>query len=109
MFIRCLLSAVALLPVASDAGARTDEAPRLRLDPGHPWRPPFGLDRVGQPPTAVVAFPAARRPPDGLWLAVLYRGNETSRYAVKLLDAPPFEVRVPLGLQLTFGNPARSD
>ncbi len=27
---------------------------QIRLDPGHPWRPPFGLDRVGRPVTVVV-------------------------------------------------------
>jgi hypothetical protein len=26
----------------------------IRLESGHPWRPPFGLDRVGQPFTAVI-------------------------------------------------------
>lgn len=28
--------------------------PRFTVEPGHPWRPPFGLDRVGRPLDAVV-------------------------------------------------------
>jgi hypothetical protein len=27
---------------------------KLSMDKGHPWRPPFGLDKVGQPATAMV-------------------------------------------------------
>ncbi len=35
---------------------------RIRLDPGHPWRPPFGLERVGKPITAWAEAEAAARP-----------------------------------------------
>ena len=34
---------------------------QVRLDRGHPWRPPFGLDRVGQPIAVVIESSAASR------------------------------------------------
>src|SRR4051794_32068026 len=33
---------------------------RIRLDPGHPWRPPFGLNRVGR--SIVANVESAGRP-----------------------------------------------
>jgi hypothetical protein len=49
----CLLS-FSLLAAPRAASAEANPAARIRIDPGHPWRPPFGLDRVGRPLTAVV-------------------------------------------------------
>ena len=41
----------------SDEVARP--AYRIAIDPGHPWRPPFGLDRVGRPAVIVVQASAS--------------------------------------------------
>src|SRR5262249_47240982 len=44
---------------------------QVRLDRGHPWRPPFGLERVGRPITAVVE--AAARPESARLVLVCLR------------------------------------
>jgi hypothetical protein len=52
---------------------------RLRIDPGHPWRPPFGLERVGRP-TRVMAEPGPPgNPGDKYALAGFSGSRETSR------------------------------
>ena len=48
---------------------------QIRLDSQHPWRPPFGLERVGQPLTAVVEVTAEERPHREYWLAALVGGR----------------------------------
>lgn len=63
--------------------------PRIRLDLGHPWRPPFGLERVGRPLAVVVEFPA-----DGPWLSDLslvgyLEGKEIARHVLKPSGKPP--------------------
>src|SRR5262245_4354226 len=59
-------------------------SPQIRVDSGHPWRPPFGLDRVGAPPVVHVEF-AAERAPVGEYFVVGYRGaQETERHTLKL-------------------------
>ena len=35
---------------------------RVRIDPGHPWRPPFGLDRIGKPLEVVVDIETPEAP-----------------------------------------------
>jgi hypothetical protein len=86
-----LLAAVPALAAVE----RADEPPalRLRVEPGHPWRPPFGLERVGGPVTAVVeatARPAAREHT----LVVLREGREIRRHALQFSGGPPFVARV---------------
>jgi len=52
---------------------------QIRIDPGHPWRPPFGLDRVGRPLTAVAEIAAAERPYREYWLSAYRAGKEIDR------------------------------
>ena len=82
--------------VAEEASVRAAPAEvKLTVEPGHPWTPPFGLDRVGRPPDAVVTF-AGKESPAGEFVLVGYRdGKEVSRQAVvpgKVKNA----ARVPL-------------
>jgi hypothetical protein len=58
-------------------GADCDETVtgQIRLDSGHPWRPPFGLDRIGRPLTAIAEIAAAERPYREYWLSA-YRGDK---------------------------------
>ena len=73
--------------VCGDAG---EAAPRVKLtvEPGHPWTPPFGLDRVGRPMDAVVEVPAGAKP-TAEYVVVAYRnGKEIGRRTVTLLAAP---------------------
>jgi hypothetical protein len=88
------LLAVACLSARADAETKTEVAYRLVLDRGHPWRPPFGGDRVGNRPAVVVV--ASDRPAGaGPILAVLKRGEEIGREAVPIPAQPPYSVRVP--------------
>lgn len=86
-----VLAAGSLLAGAGPAGA----AVKLAIDANHPWRPPFGLDRIGGPFEVVIMF-AAR--PSGEHELVGYRdGKELSRRAVTLPGAKaPFVTRVSM-------------
>jgi hypothetical protein len=43
-------------------------APRFQFDPGHAWRPPFGVDRIGLTPV-IVQFDGGTFPTKEHWLA----------------------------------------
>jgi hypothetical protein len=86
---RYLATAIAVAALVALAMPRSellaaDQAPaaikvQLQIKAGHPWRPPFGLDRVGQPLEAVVTLPQ-HRPPEARFVLVGYRdGKEVSR------------------------------
>jgi hypothetical protein len=81
----CWLSFCQLVLVAQQKLACGEKVSlQIRVDSGHPWRPPFGLDRVGAPPVVHVDF-AAERVPVGEYFVVGYRGTqETERHALKL-------------------------
>src|SRR6185437_12190575 len=71
---------------ASQAQISCDDqvTPHIRIDEGHRWRPPFGLDRVGKPITAVVDLAADRRPVREYYLSGLKGGRETERRVLNL-------------------------
>ena len=59
---------------------------RLTVEPGHPWTPPFGLERVGRALEAVVENPAGARP-TAEYVVVSYRaGKEVGRQTVKFAE-----------------------
>ena len=91
-----VLTGVLALAVQGTASA---EVVRMRVEPGHPWRPPFGLDRLGRPLDAVVEVPSGPMPA-GEYVVVGYReGKEVSRQGVAFLpkrDEPPHVGRVTL-------------
>ena len=73
--VLCRLVAACCVLVSIGHGVRAGEAnsavkqrpnnsadPKLTVEPGHPWTPPFGLDRVGRPMDAVVEVPAGAKP-----------------------------------------------
>jgi len=83
---------------AEEASVRAAPAEvKLTVKPGHPWTPPFGLDRVGRPPDAVVTF-AGKEPPAGEYVLVGYRdGKEVSRQTMSPAGKKaPYVVRVSL-------------
>ncbi len=89
------LLAVAVVFGRVDAGSNDPIAYRLILDPGHPWRPPFGLDRVGMPPAVVVQ--ASDRPAGAVYHLVAHRrGQEFDRRSVRFPERPPYSVRMPI-------------
>ncbi len=70
--------------------------PRMRIDRGHPWRPPFGVNRIGQPPTVVVQFACDDRPVPEHWLAGYQGGKEVERRVLSVTGISPFTVKVDL-------------
>ncbi len=68
---------------------------RVRVEPGHPWRPPFGLERVGSAGSAVVEADAD--PAGGTYQLVANRaGHEVHRQGVSFPSAAPFVAKVPV-------------
>jgi len=80
----------------SDSRKVVRPTPRMRIDPGHPWRPPFGIERIGQPPTAVVQFACNERPVPEHWLAGYQDGKEVDRKVLSATGTSPFTVKVNL-------------
>ena len=79
--------------LASVDQSENSSALRLRVEPGHPWRPPFGLERVGGPVTAVVEA-NARPAPMEYTLAAFRAGREIGRHILHFPSSPPFVARV---------------
>ncbi len=52
---------------------------QIKVDAGHPWRPPFGLDRIGKPFVSVVEIEAEERPYREYSLAGYRDGKERDR------------------------------
>ena len=70
---------------------------QIRLEPHHPWVPPFGLDRPGHGFTAVAEVNAEARPLREYWLASQANGKEVERKIVALagiFSKPPFTGKV---------------
>lgn len=68
-------------------------APRFQLDPGHPWRPPFGVERVGLT-LVIVQFASDTHPAPEHWLAAYREGKEVERKALDVSGKSPFTARV---------------
>ena len=89
-----------LLALAALTGLRPGPAPgappkvTMGVDPGHPWRPPFGLDRVGRPVVAVVVPESPQAAGDYVVLA-LRKGREVARHEVRIAS-PAVPVRVTI-------------
>ncbi|WP_396159972.1 LamG domain-containing protein [Flavobacterium sp.] len=78
----------------SVAGQRDDvtSATSFQFDPGHPWRPPFGVERVGLTPV-IVQFASDTRPAPEHWLAAYREGKEVERKALDVSGNSPFTAR----------------
>lgn len=65
------------------------------IDEGHPWQPPFGLDRIGQPPIVRVDFTTPENSPVREYSVVGYAGGkELERHGITiaLTNPPPYLV-----------------
>ncbi|MCL5099486.1 MAG: LamG domain-containing protein, partial [Candidatus Omnitrophica bacterium] len=71
-------------------------AGRIEWDPGHPWRPPFGLDRIGQPCKAVVKLATDDQPLPDCWVTGYLAGKEIERHDLRLSGQSPFKVQVTM-------------
>ena len=78
----------AVLMGADGSHAAFAQSFQIRLDTGHPWRPPFGLGRIGRPITVLVS--ASQRPEGEKYvLTVLSRGKDVGQHDVRFSTDPP--------------------
>lgn len=98
----CQLPLLLFLPLVARAvgGCAEKVSAEVEVDTGHPWRPPFGLERVGAPITIRVALDG----PDaafGEYVVVGYRdGKETERQALHVTGG-----KSPFFSSATFASP----
>jgi hypothetical protein len=59
----------------------------IRIDPGHPWLPPFGLERVGKPLEIVVEVTSAKRPEREYSVVSYLEGKEVGRHALTEINS----------------------
>ncbi len=87
-----LAGLAAILTGASKSGPGL----QVRVEGGHPWRPPFGLDRVGRPIMVVVE--AGQRPVLEVphFLSAVRNGKTVKTVAVKFPEKPPYTARLEL-------------
>jgi hypothetical protein len=81
----------------------------ITLESGHPWRPPFGLERVGRPLMAVIESSSRPRDSDYV-LSLLDRGKEVARQPVSFPAQPPYSATIKVAeygdqLVLSAGKP----
>ena len=85
--LTCVLTAVVLNGASQDSSGALPVI-HVQIDQGHPWRPPFGLERIGRPLAAVVS--ASERPAAARYvLSVLSRGKEVGRHDVRIPGGSP--------------------
>lgn len=105
---RCCVRTLALLVVLRGVAfvngeeARVAEsvqgeaAATIDVERGHPWRPPYGLDRVGQPLMAVVEISDPPQPLPTYTLVSRRANRELARIPLELTGKPPYRSRIPL-------------
>jgi hypothetical protein len=98
--VAAVLFASHFLLLAQSLVAQEDSCEELvsasvTLDEGHPWLPPFGLERVGRPVAAVVQVESKQRPLRDYILAGFIDGKEVERHALNLVrGSPPYTAEV---------------
>ncbi|PYV25677.1 MAG: hypothetical protein DMG24_08760 [Acidobacteria bacterium] len=70
------------MPLLAQDDCAEQVAAQVRVDAGHPWRPPFGLDRVGQPLTVLVEVTADKPLVREYSLVAYLRKREVGRYVL---------------------------
>jgi hypothetical protein len=90
---------LALLLIGAEPEPASESRFLVHLDPVHPWRPPFSLDRVGRSVVAMVESTGRPAPAD-YDLSLRTGGKETARVPVRFPASPPYSVRLTIE-----GNP----
>jgi hypothetical protein len=62
---------------------------------GHPWRPPYGVDRVGQSYDIIVNIQSKELPVGEFVLVSYSHGKELSKKTIQLTNKIPFSGRMP--------------
>jgi len=83
---RCSALALFLLPLLAQAEGSCQEkvSAEIRVDQGHPWTAPFGVDRVGSPLMAHVELTAEQAPLHEYDLIAYRGGRKMERHVLKL-------------------------
>jgi hypothetical protein len=100
-----LATLTSLLAAMGQGLVQADDLPqppwpvKVQIVPGHPWRPPFGLERVGRPPDVLATY-LGEGQPQGKFLLVTYRrGNEVNRQGVTWVNQPSAPIMARLALE----------
>ncbi|MCX7424319.1 MAG: hypothetical protein NTW96_01570, partial [Planctomycetia bacterium] len=101
IIILCGVCTAALSNARRAEAAEAEPAARISIDDGHPWLPPFGLQRVGQPPDAVVEIRSPSEPTTEYCLVAYEQGKEIGRSALTLSGKTPETCRVALDPRAT--------
>jgi hypothetical protein len=74
----------AALLAQQQGGCDEKASVKVRVDQGHPWRPPFGVNRVGAPIAAHVELTSDKPPQREYFLAAYRSGREIERQPLKI-------------------------
>jgi hypothetical protein len=87
MFILLYVLVLCVVPVMAQQrdGCEETVTPHIRVDPGHAWRPPFGVDRVGRPLAVYVELTAEHSPLREYYLSGYRGGKETERHLLNVM------------------------
>jgi len=69
-------------------GCAEQVSAKIRVDSGHPWRPPFGLDRVGGPLAVHIELSAEQAPIREYYVTAYRDGRELGRQSLNLRQNP---------------------
>src|SRR5690349_4480007 len=78
----CYLGLAGVWPLLAQDDCDEQVVAHVRVDPGHPWRPPFGLDRVGWPLTALLEVTSDKPLVREYSLVAYLRKKEVGRYVL---------------------------
>jgi hypothetical protein len=90
VFVYCAIIGLLFAP-----SSRADTAFQIKLDAEHPWRPPFGLERIGGP-VSIVIDAAARPEPDTYAVTAFWKGKNVGRQTIAFPDKGPYSARVAI-------------
>jgi hypothetical protein len=76
---------------ARKSGCTRPISAQIRVDSGHPWRPPFGLERVGGPIAVHVELIGQPQPAEEYAVAAYRGGQEIERHSLRItgVTLPP--------------------
>src|SRR6266478_2794068 len=84
VFVLGFLPASGCLGAQVAPGCGETATATIRIETGHPWRPPFGLDRIGRPLDVVADLTLEGRPFREYSLVAYREGQEIERHVLHL-------------------------
>ena len=92
----CVLGECGTLPNARIVAGEVSVQPavQIRVDEGHPWRPPFGLQRIGRPLLVTVEVAGPPEPATEYTLVARRDGQALSRSVLQLTNQSPATCQV---------------